>query len=273
MPESNTLIVALGDVSGKGVPAALYSVFAGELVRGRTFRRRFLPGAIVAGQGADVDQHHPPRAPARGVLLHALLRVFDLKRRTVTLANSGLPYPVRVSGGEAQLIELPGVPLGSFFGVSYDEVALSAHRRRRVRVLLGRRVRGDERAAGGVHVRAPAGRRVAAPAPRPPAKSSQRIVSRRRRTPRRLPAERRHDRRRGEADFVRSISGAAGLQTGRSRGSEEPRLHSASNFLFLVVVGERGDVERNQPDSARRRRRRRAPIGPSSRHPARRRQR
>ena len=27
--------------------------------------------------------------------------VFDLKRRTVTLANSGLPYPVRVSGDES----------------------------------------------------------------------------------------------------------------------------------------------------------------------------
>src|SRR6185503_7776998 len=43
VPDSNTLVVALGDVSGKGVPAALYSVFAGELVRGRTFRRRFMP--------------------------------------------------------------------------------------------------------------------------------------------------------------------------------------------------------------------------------------
>ena len=30
-------------MSGKGVPAALYSVFAGELVRGRTFRRRYVP--------------------------------------------------------------------------------------------------------------------------------------------------------------------------------------------------------------------------------------
>ncbi len=29
-PESNMLVVALGDVSGKGVPAALYSVFAAE---------------------------------------------------------------------------------------------------------------------------------------------------------------------------------------------------------------------------------------------------
>ena len=43
VPESQTLIMALGDVSGKGVPAALYSVFAGELVRGRTFRRRYVP--------------------------------------------------------------------------------------------------------------------------------------------------------------------------------------------------------------------------------------
>ena len=33
----------LGDVSGKGVPAALYSAFASELVRSRTFRRRYTP--------------------------------------------------------------------------------------------------------------------------------------------------------------------------------------------------------------------------------------
>ena len=42
-PEPNSLVVAVGDVSGKGVPAALYSAFAGELVRSRTFRRRYAP--------------------------------------------------------------------------------------------------------------------------------------------------------------------------------------------------------------------------------------
>ena len=65
MPESNTLIVALGDVSGKGVPAALYSVFAGELVRGRTFRRRFMPERSSPAR-ARIDQHDPARASARG---------------------------------------------------------------------------------------------------------------------------------------------------------------------------------------------------------------
>ena len=73
-PEPNTLVVALGDVSGKGVPAALYSTFVGEVVRGRTFRRRFTPEQRQPGGGADVDQPHPARAAARGVLLHALLR-------------------------------------------------------------------------------------------------------------------------------------------------------------------------------------------------------
>jgi sigma-B regulation protein RsbU (phosphoserine phosphatase) len=41
----------------------------------------------------------------------------------MTMANSGVPYPVRVSGGIPTLVTLPGVPLGSFFGVSYDEVS------------------------------------------------------------------------------------------------------------------------------------------------------
>ncbi len=121
-PESHTLIVALGDVSGKGVPAALYSVFAGELVRGRTFRRRYLPERSTPANvllSINTILHERQLEEYYCTLCYAL---FDLKRRTVTLANSGVPYPVHVSGGVARLIELPGVPLGSFFGVTYDEV-------------------------------------------------------------------------------------------------------------------------------------------------------
>ena len=73
-PEPNTLVVAVGDVSGKGVPAALYSTFVGEVVRGRTYPPPLHAGARQPGRRADVDQPHPARAPARGVLLHAVLR-------------------------------------------------------------------------------------------------------------------------------------------------------------------------------------------------------
>src|SRR5207249_12165966 len=48
---------------------------------------------------------------------------FDFKRRTVVLANSGLPYPIRATREQVARIELPGVPLGSFAGSAYDEVS------------------------------------------------------------------------------------------------------------------------------------------------------
>jgi phosphoserine phosphatase RsbU/P len=124
VPDSNTLVVAVGDVSGKGVPAALYSAFAGELVRSRTYRRRYAPERFsVAGvlQAMNTILHERQLEEYYCTLCYAL---FDLKRHTVVLANSGLPYPVRCTAEECGQIELPGVPLGSFPGVTYDQMTL-----------------------------------------------------------------------------------------------------------------------------------------------------
>jgi sigma-B regulation protein RsbU (phosphoserine phosphatase) len=122
-PEPNSLVVAVGDVSGKGVPAALYSAFAGELVRSRTFRRRyaperFTPAGVLASTNTILHQRQLEEYYC--TLCYAL---FDFKRRVVTLANSGLPYPIRCSGDVAAQIQLPGVPLGSFAGSTYDEMS------------------------------------------------------------------------------------------------------------------------------------------------------
>src|SRR5688572_21307707 len=133
-PEPNSLIVAVGDVSGKGVPAALYSAFAGELVRSRTFRRRFTaerssPAGVLASMNTIL--HERQLGDYYCTLCYAL---FDLKRRTVTIANSGLPYPIRSASNERQdglpapapaQVELAGIPLGSFPGSSYDEAAFA----------------------------------------------------------------------------------------------------------------------------------------------------
>jgi serine phosphatase RsbU (regulator of sigma subunit) len=43
------------------------------------------------------------------------------------LANSGLPYPIRCSAESCSQIELPGVPLGSFSGSTYDEISFALH--------------------------------------------------------------------------------------------------------------------------------------------------
>ena len=142
-PEPNSLVIAVGDVSGKGVPAALYGAFAGELVRSRTFRRRyapdrFSPASVLASMNTILYERQLEEYYC--TLCYAF---FDFKRRSVTIANSGLPYPIGVrhlsadrghrSPGDAvpadtvgriEAIELPGVPLGSFPASTYDEVTL-----------------------------------------------------------------------------------------------------------------------------------------------------
>jgi sigma-B regulation protein RsbU (phosphoserine phosphatase) len=133
VPEPNSLVVSVGDVSGKGVAAALYSAFAGELVRSRTYRRRYTserthPAGVLASMNTILYERQLEEYYC--TLCYA---VFDLKRRTITLANSGLPYPVRWSStataadgtpGVASPIEVAGVPLGAFPGSAYDEVTL-----------------------------------------------------------------------------------------------------------------------------------------------------
>ena len=126
-PEPHSLVVAVGDVSGKGVPAALYSAFAGELVRSRTFRRRYAPdaatpAAVLSSVNTILHERHLEEYYC--TLCYAF---FDLKRRTVALANSGLPYPIRCAGEDCAPIEVAGVPLGSFGGISYDEVSFDLH--------------------------------------------------------------------------------------------------------------------------------------------------
>jgi sigma-B regulation protein RsbU (phosphoserine phosphatase) len=122
-PEPNGLVVAVGDVSGKGVPAALYSAFAGELIRSRTFRRRYAPERFTpAGvlMSTNTILHERQLEAYYCTLCYAL---FDLKRRVVTFANSGLPYPIRCRGDVVSHVEIPGVPLGLFAGSTYDEIS------------------------------------------------------------------------------------------------------------------------------------------------------
>src|SRR5213592_3486731 len=119
-PDPGTLVIAVGDVSGKGVPAALYGAFAGELVRSRTFRRRYIPdrsspSGVLSSVNTILHQRH-----LEEYYCTLCYTVFDLKRRVLTLANSGLPYPIRCSAEGVAQIELPGVPLGSFQGTTYD---------------------------------------------------------------------------------------------------------------------------------------------------------
>jgi sigma-B regulation protein RsbU (phosphoserine phosphatase) len=113
--------VAVGDVSGKGVPAALYGAFASGFVRARAFERR---------RPADLLRRSNRALNRRGVegfyctLAYALL---DFGAGSLVLANSGLPLPLhyRRTSGRCQALEVAGLPLGMFPESEYDEIEVS----------------------------------------------------------------------------------------------------------------------------------------------------
>lgn len=123
-PDAHTLVVAVGDVSGKGVPAALYSAFVGELVRSRTFRRRYTPERATPVAILQVMNGILHQRQLDAYFCTLCYAAFDFKRRQVTMANSGFPSPVLFRGQEARFIDLPGMPLGAFPESQHDELCL-----------------------------------------------------------------------------------------------------------------------------------------------------
>ena len=112
--------MATGDVAGKGVPAALYAAFASGTVRSRAFERH--PPADLLRR---VNRTLCTRG-VEGLFCTLAFALFDFVHDTVTLANSGLPYPLhyRAKTGRCESVVLPGLPLGAFEAATYDERVL-----------------------------------------------------------------------------------------------------------------------------------------------------
>jgi len=113
--------VATGDVAGKGVPAALYAAFASGTIRSRAFERR-APADLLQRVNRTLR-----RKSVEGLFCTLAYALFDFPERTLRLANSGLPHPLhyRAADGRAAALDVSGLPLGTFDGVSYDEIAVT----------------------------------------------------------------------------------------------------------------------------------------------------
>jgi sigma-B regulation protein RsbU (phosphoserine phosphatase) len=116
----NVLGVAVGDVAGKGVPAALYGAFASGTVRARAFERRG-PADLLYRVNRTLR-----RRGVEGIYCTLGYALFDFQARSVRVANSGLPYPLhyKASARHCEPITLAGLPLGTFDAASYEEVQL-----------------------------------------------------------------------------------------------------------------------------------------------------
>jgi sigma-B regulation protein RsbU (phosphoserine phosphatase) len=107
--------IVVGDVSGKGAPAAIYAALVSGILRSHA---PIEPGPAEMLSAVNLSLAER-RIEAQFVSL--IYAVWDDERRLLTVANSGLPRPIYVHGGKNEVIEATGLPLGLFDEAEYDE--------------------------------------------------------------------------------------------------------------------------------------------------------
>ena len=107
--------IVIGDVSGKGAPAAIYAALVSGILRSHA---PIEPGPAEMLSAVNLSLAER-RIEAQFVSL--IYAVWDDEHRTLLVANSGLPRPVLVHDGKNSVIEATGLPLGLFDDASYDE--------------------------------------------------------------------------------------------------------------------------------------------------------
>jgi len=112
--------IAVGDVSGKGAPAAIYAALVSGILRSHAPIEPG-PAEMLAALNYSLSERR-----VDGQFVSIIYALWDDENRTLQVANSGLPRPVYCHNGKAQMIEATGLPLGLFDDAEYDEFTFRA---------------------------------------------------------------------------------------------------------------------------------------------------
>ena len=107
--------IVIGDVSGKGAPAAIYAALVSGILRSHAPIEPS-PAEMLSAVNLSLAER---RIEAQFVSI--IYAVWDDQQRMLTVANSGLPRPIYVHNGKNESIEATGLPLGLFDEAEYDE--------------------------------------------------------------------------------------------------------------------------------------------------------
>jgi sigma-B regulation protein RsbU (phosphoserine phosphatase) len=117
---NSRLALAIGDISGKGAPAAIYAALVSGILRSHAPMEPG-PSEMLAAVNYSLAERR-----IEGQFVSLIYAVWDDENRTLQVSNSGLPRPVYCHKGKTQLIEATGLPLGLFDDAEYDEFTFQA---------------------------------------------------------------------------------------------------------------------------------------------------
>src|SRR5713101_5633743 len=117
--QSRTALV-IGDVSGKGAPAAIYAALVSGIIRSHAPIEPG-PAEMLRAVNFSLGERR-----IDGQFVSLIYAVWDDERRSLQVANSGLPRPLYCHDGRIEVIEATGLPLGLFDDAEYDEFTFKA---------------------------------------------------------------------------------------------------------------------------------------------------
>ena len=117
--DENRVVVVIADVSGKGVPAALFTVMARTLMRS-TARQAQEPGEFLATINDFLEQNNDEQ-----LFITVFYGLLDERTGQFLYANGGHNPPVLVDSQGARMLPLTGgVALGMFGGLEYTDACI-----------------------------------------------------------------------------------------------------------------------------------------------------
>ena len=118
--DQNHIGVAVADVSGKGVPAALFMVMARTLMRATAFHHVREPGLVLQRVNDFLEQNN-----SEDLFVTLFYGVLNENTGSFTYANGGHNPPIIVGEDAIPLDTTGGVALGMFPGLEYDDATVS----------------------------------------------------------------------------------------------------------------------------------------------------
>src|SRR5712675_1595434 len=112
--------IVIGDVSGKGAPAAIYAALVSGILRSHAPIEPG-PAEMLRAVNFSLGERR-----IEGQFVSLIYAVWDDERRSLQVANSGLPRPLYCHDGRIEVIPATGLPLGLFDEADYDEFSYKA---------------------------------------------------------------------------------------------------------------------------------------------------